>query len=193
MGYVTWGVVGLVLCSLRWRRYLLLAPVVPALIVLALMADNLEIAEDPDAVWGVAAREILGPFKIGLVGLMLACLIAALMSSADCYMLIVSALVVRNFYAAYVRPDASEKECVLMGRIVGVLVIAGGVVISLCFMNIFEQLGFDKEEAKELELKAMLHVCTLKALNLTKKQMKIGRVSTLSSQELANLLLDILS
>ena len=31
------------------------------------------------------------------------------MSSADCYMLIVSALVVRNFYAAYVRPEAGEN------------------------------------------------------------------------------------
>jgi SSS family solute:Na+ symporter len=120
------------LCSVGWA--------LTALIVLALMADNLEIAEDPDAVWGVAAREILGPLKIGLVGLMLACLIAALMSSADCYMLIVSGLVVRNFYVAYVRPGAGEKECVRMGRIVGVLVIVGGVVISLCFMNIFEQL-----------------------------------------------------
>jgi SSS family solute:Na+ symporter len=70
---------------------------------------------------------------------MLACLIAALMSSADCYMLILSALVVRNFYAAYVKPDAEEKEYVLVGRIVGALIIVGGVVISLCFLNIFEQ------------------------------------------------------
>jgi SSS family solute:Na+ symporter len=120
------------LCSVGWA--------LTALIVLALMADNLEIAEDPDAVWGVAAREILGPFKLGLVGLMLACLIAALMSSADCYMLIVSALLVRNLYAAYVKPDAGEKEYVLVGRIVGVLIIVGGVVISLCFLDIFEQL-----------------------------------------------------
>lgn len=28
MGYVTWGLVGLVLCGLRWRRYLLAAPLV---------------------------------------------------------------------------------------------------------------------------------------------------------------------
>ena len=119
------------LCSVGWA--------LTVLIVLALMADNLEIAEDPGRVWGVAARELLGPFNLGLVGLMLACLIAALMSSADCYMLIMSALVVRNFYAAYVKPEASEKDCILLGRIVGVLIIVGGVVVSLCFLNIFEQ------------------------------------------------------
>jgi len=120
------------LCSVGWA--------LTALIVLALMADNLQIAEDPDRVWGVAARELLGPFQLGLVGLMLACLIAALMSSADCYMLVLSALVVRNFYAVYVKSKADEKEYVLVGRIVGVLIIVGGVVISLCFLNIFEQL-----------------------------------------------------
>jgi len=119
------------LCSVGWA--------LTALIVLALMADNLEIAKDPDRVWGVAAREILGPFKLGLVGLMLACLIAALMSSADCYMLILSALVVRNFYAAYIKRDAEEKEYILVGRIVGMLVIAAGAVISLRYLNVFEQ------------------------------------------------------
>ena len=60
-------------------------------------------------------------------------------------------------------------------------------------LNIFEQLGFSKEEAKELELKAALHICTLRAIKLTKKTVKIGKVSELSSQELANLLLDILA
>ena len=119
-------------CSVGWA--------LTALIVLALMADNVEMAEDPDRVWGVAAREILGPLGLGLVGLMLACLVAALMSSADCYMLILSALVVRNGYAAYVNPGASEGRCILIGRIVGALVIVGGVTVSLYFLNVFEQL-----------------------------------------------------
>jgi len=36
MGYLTWGAVGLVLCTLRWRKYLLLAPLVPFLLALVL-------------------------------------------------------------------------------------------------------------------------------------------------------------
>jgi O-antigen ligase len=35
-GYATWGVVGLILCLVRWRKYLPLAPLVPVLIVIAL-------------------------------------------------------------------------------------------------------------------------------------------------------------
>ena len=36
----------------------------------------------------MAAREILGPLNLGLVGLMLACLLAAMMSSADTYIIV---------------------------------------------------------------------------------------------------------
>ena len=48
--------------------------------------------------------------KLGLVGLMLACLLAAMMSSADTYMIVTSALVVRNVYAPYINSDAGEKK-----------------------------------------------------------------------------------
>jgi len=122
------------------KRFCTVGWALTALIILALMADNLELAEDPDRVWGVAAREILGPFNLGLVGLMLACLVAALMSSADCYMLIVSGLIVRNGYAAYVNPNASERTYVLAGRLAGVLVIAGGAALSLWYADVFKQL-----------------------------------------------------
>ena len=122
------------------KRFCTIGWALTALIVLAYMADNVEITEDPDRVWGVAARELLGPFNLGLVGLMLACLMAALMSSASCYMLVVSALVVRNGYAAYVNPNASERVYVLAGRLVGALVIVGGAGISLYCLNVFQQL-----------------------------------------------------
>lgn len=120
------------LCTIGWC--------ITILIVLAYMAGNVAIARDPDRTWGIAAREILGPYNLGLVGLMLACLMAALMSSASAYMLIVSALVVRNVYAAYIHKDASEKTCVLLGRIISALVILGGVYVSLVYMDVFEQL-----------------------------------------------------
>ncbi len=86
------------------KRFCTIGWALTALIVLALLADSVEINQDPDRAWGVASREILGQvniggFYLGLVGLMLACLLAALMSSADCYMLVTAALLVRNIYA----------------------------------------------------------------------------------------------
>jgi SSS family solute:Na+ symporter len=122
------------------KRFCTIGWCITILIVLAYMAGNLEIAEDPDKTWGIAAREILSPYGYGLVGLMLACLMAALMSSASAYMLIVSALVVRNFYAAYVDSEASEQTYVLLGRVVSALVIVLGAYGSLVYMDVFEQL-----------------------------------------------------
>ncbi len=116
------------------------------LIVLALFADNMNIVQDPDRAWGVASRDILGDVQIGdvaikgLVGLMLACLLAALMSSADCYMLVTSALVVRNIYATYINKDVTEKEGVLAGRIVGVVIISGAMALAMMYRDVFSQL-----------------------------------------------------
>ena len=117
------------LCTIGW--------VLTSLIALALFADNPELIQDPQKTWGFASRELLGP---GLTGLMLACLLAALMSSADAYMIVGSGLVVRNFYAPYINPHASEREYVTLARITGGLVIIGAVAISLSKMDVFEQL-----------------------------------------------------
>ena len=119
------------LCTVGWA--------LTALIALALLAGSAEIAADPDRVWGVAAREILGPLNLGLVGLMLACLLAAMMSSADTYMIVTSGLVVRNVYAAYINPNADEKQYVTVGRLTGLVIIVGAAVVSLTYADVFGQ------------------------------------------------------
>lgn len=128
--------VGLVAGNLA-KRFCTIGWAITALIVLALFADNAEVMKDPDRAWGIASRELLAP---GLRGLMLACLLAALMSSADTYMLVSSALIVRNIYIPFVNKNASESACLTIGRVSGMLVIVGAVVVSLKMMNVFQQL-----------------------------------------------------
>jgi len=127
------------------KRFCTIGWALTGLIVLALMADNVDAARDPDYVWGIACREILGPLNMGLVGLMLASLLAALMSSADCYMLTSSALIVRNVYAAYFNPDAEEKTYIFAGRLASLFVIVGGAGVSLYFYDVFEQFKLTME------------------------------------------------
>lgn len=119
------------LCTAGWA--------LTALIALALLAGSPEIAANPDRVWGVAAREILGPMNLGLVGLMLACLLAAMMSSADTYMIVTSGLVVRNVYAAYINANADEKKYVLVGRLTGLIIIIGAAFFALLYGDVFGQ------------------------------------------------------
>ena len=119
------------LCTVGWA--------ITALIALALLAGNVEIASDPDLVWGVAAKEILGPLNLGLVGLMLACLMAAMMSSADCYMIVSSALITRNIYTAYINPDAGESESVKVARLTGLSIIVGASIVAITMSDVFAQ------------------------------------------------------
>ena len=108
--------------------------------MLTLYANDTALLADADMAWGKATKELLGPLGIGLVGLMLACLLAALMSSIDCYMLVCSALVVRNIYVPYFNPNASEKKCLNLGRITGGIIVIGAVVVSLTMLDMFKQL-----------------------------------------------------
>jgi len=128
--------VGLVSGNLL-KRFCTIGWALTALILLALYADNAALIADPDLAWGEATKNLL---PMGLRGLMFACLVAALMSSADCYMIVCSALVVRNVYQPYINPDAGERESLLIGRIAGVIVIAGAVAVSLKMNDVYDQL-----------------------------------------------------
>ena len=100
-----------------------------------------ESVHDPDLVWGYATLDLLGPLKLGLVGLMIACLTAALMSTADCLMLTASSLLTHNLYKPVIR-GRSENHYVWTGRIMGAIVVIGGAVIATQFDTILQLLKF---------------------------------------------------
>jgi len=119
------------------KRFCTIGWVITALIVLTLFSSRPDLIADPDRAWGVATKELLGPVGIGLVGLMLACLLAALMSSVDCYMLVCSALVVRNIYVPYINPKAEDSQCLMLGRITGGIVVVGAVICAMAINDMF--------------------------------------------------------
>jgi len=88
---------------------------------------------DPDMVWGMATRDLL---PTGLVGLMIACLMAALMSTADALMLTSSSLLTNNVYKPLF-PNKSDRHYILMGRVFCLAYIIGGVAIALVLDDVF--------------------------------------------------------
>jgi SSS family solute:Na+ symporter len=92
-------------------------------------------------VWGYATKDLLGPLGIGLVGLMGASMMAALMSTADTLMLTVSGLVLHNIYRPLVK-EKSETHYVWAGRVFGGLFLIGTALIATQFDDIFEILKF---------------------------------------------------
>lgn len=92
---------------------------------------------DPDYVWGHATRDLLGPLNIGLVGLMIACLIAALMAAKSAFMLTASALITNNLYRPF-RPNRSENHYIWAGRIFSALYMLVSAYIATQSKGLFE-------------------------------------------------------
>ena len=79
---------------------------------------------DPDATWGSLSNKLLGP---GLIGLMLAGVLAGTMSTLAAKALAISSLFVRNVYRQ-IWPDITQAQGVFFARCTIVVVLALGAV-----------------------------------------------------------------
>jgi Na+/proline symporter len=106
------------------KRIMMIAWMYGGLLAYALLSDRLA---DPDFAWGALSLELL---PVGLIGLLLAGLLAGNMSTIDAGAVNTSALFVRNLYQP-VRPARWEKGDVTVGQIATVVVIGLAVLIAL--------------------------------------------------------------
>jgi len=81
-----------------------------------------------DAAFGDSIRSLLSP---GLQGIMLACVMAAAMSSGDAVQVTVAGLFSQNIYRVYFNPNADEKRLVHVTRIIGVFIAFSALVAAI--------------------------------------------------------------
>lgn len=74
----------------------------------------------------------------GLIGVVLASLIAAVMSTLSTHLNWGSSYVVNDFYARFVKPEASDKELVAVGRISTVVLMVLAALLALVLSNALE-------------------------------------------------------
>lgn len=74
----------------------------------------------------------------GLIGIVLASLIAAVMSTLSTHLNWGSSYVVNDFYLRFIKPNASDKELVAVGRISTVLLMVLAAVLALALSNALE-------------------------------------------------------
>ena len=86
-------------------------------------------AVKPDLVYGRVAREFLPGILPGLLGIFLASLLAAVMSSCDSFMTASSGLFTENIYKQ-LAPGKGEGHYLFVGRIASVAVVLGGVAFA---------------------------------------------------------------
>lgn len=112
-------------CTIGWA--------LTGLIVAAMVArGGGSLAHSEDA-FGYACKELLCP---GLIGLMVACILAANMSTCSTFMVNTGAIFTRNLFKAYMKPDASDRELLLTGRISGVVLTLLGVLFALTVKSV---------------------------------------------------------
>ena len=93
-----------------------------------------------DYVYGLMAHDLLPTIAPGLVGLFIASMLAAVMSSCDCFMVSSAALFTENIYKPLIKPDRDEKHYILIGRITSVFVVAGGIIFAFRFTSVVQGL-----------------------------------------------------
>ena len=106
------------------KRFMIICWSLCGLIAVGLLGDKLS---NPENAWGALTKELLGP---GAIGLMLAGILAANMSSLDAFSVNMSALFVRNLYAP-IYPGKSEKHYVIVGRLAIAFFLVAGIFLAM--------------------------------------------------------------
>ncbi len=83
----------------------------------------------------IAYPVMLSKLKPGWLGLVVASLVAAYMSTIGTHLNWGSSYIINDFYKRFARPNASEKELVLMGRISTLVLMILAAVVALFFLN----------------------------------------------------------
>lgn len=83
----------------------------------------------------LAYSAMLMSLPAGLLGLVVASLIAAFMSTISTHLNWGSSYIVHDFYERFIKPDASEKEKVMVGRLSTVVLMAFAGLIALFLEN----------------------------------------------------------
>ncbi len=94
---------------------------------------------DTDKLWGYSAKALLGPLNIGLIGLLISSLIAALIATSSMMMLTTSGLLTNNIYR-HINTGKSEKHYVFVGRMLGAVVVLGAALMVMNSNSILNQL-----------------------------------------------------
>ncbi len=119
------------LCTIGWA--------LTGLIAAAIVIKEGTILPDAEHAFGYACLRLLGP---GFVGLLVACVLAANMSTCSNFMVNTGALFTNNLYRPFWRPAASDRELLVVGRLSGLSLTLLGVLFALCVNQVLDAFLF---------------------------------------------------
>ncbi len=119
-------------CTIGWA-------LVGVIVAVMLLQRGEAALADPEDAFGYATRELLFP---GAVGLMIACVLAANMSTGSAFMVDGAALFTQNFYRRYVKRRESDRHYLWAGRFAGLAMTTMGVLFGLYVGSVLQAFLF---------------------------------------------------
>jgi SSS family solute:Na+ symporter len=114
-----------------FKRFIMIFWALTGLLAIALYSGKLH---DPDLIWGHMTMDLLFP---GAIGLMMAGVLSAKMSSLAGSSVAYSALFIRNLYQPFVKPK-SDRHLINVGRVAIGATLLGGVGVALFIGNLLD-------------------------------------------------------
>lgn len=105
-----------------------------------LEGDPAAMAAFANQVFGRAAHDILPTISHGLVGLLMASLLAAVMSTCDAQMVVGSGLFTENIYRQFMYRNGSAAHYLWVGRISGLVIVGMALLMLTQFDNVIQVL-----------------------------------------------------
>lgn len=121
------------------KRLITIGWALTGIVVAALVLRQGVSLPDPEMAFGYACNILLVP---GLIGLMLSAILAANMSSCSNFMVNTGALFTQNLYKKYIKPDATDKSLLWMGRYSGLGLSIMAVLFALSIKNVLHAFLF---------------------------------------------------
>lgn len=94
-----------------------------------------DLTVEPDNVYGDVAHRFLPQLLPGMLGIFIASLLAAVMSSCDSFMIASSGLFTENVYKVFL-PGRPEKHYVWVGRLTSLVVVVAGLTLAYSFPDV---------------------------------------------------------
>lgn len=115
--------------SISWMIFCLLGSVLVGYYGVAFAARHPEIEiKDPEQIFIIVTQVLFSPW---IAGILLSAILAAIMSTLSCQLLVASSTLTQDFYSRLIRKNASQKELLWVGRGMLLLVAAFAYIIAM--------------------------------------------------------------
>jgi len=111
--------------AMVWMILVLFGSIATGLAGIAYFADNP--LKNPETVFITLSQQLFNPWVAGIIT---AAILSAIMSTVDSQLLVSSSVISEDFYRVFVRPQASEKELIMVSRSAVIVIALLAMVIA---------------------------------------------------------------